>query len=168
MNVAYSDRAKQAGECFELIQQATGKLKETLGSAQDSVRAQWERIEDEQGRSLYSLKISDFSGEVEATFAPDDLLRGTHMRFRLAQLWGSLLQIRSRKQMDALRETGDTEVEWEIVLLQREIDELKKWKEDVKRGEEEWGRKLWMILPPVLAVFISNAITYLLAVYGKK
>lgn len=58
--------------------------------------------------------------------------------------------------------------EREIALLQREIDELKKWKEDVKRGEEEWGRKLWMILPPVLAVLISNAITYLLAVYGKK
>ena len=58
--------------------------------------------------------------------------------------------------------------EREIALLQREIDELKKWKEDVKKGEEEWGRKLWMILPPVLAVLVSNAITYLLAIYGKK
>ena len=63
-----------------------------------------------------------------------------------------------------LRRTTDRE----IALLQREIDELKKWKEDVKRGEEEWGRKLWMILPPVLAVLVSNAITYLIAVYGRK
>jgi chromosome segregation ATPase len=58
--------------------------------------------------------------------------------------------------------------EREIALLQREIDELKRWKEDVKKREEEWGRKLWMILPPVLAVLVSNAITYLLTVYGKK
>jgi chromosome segregation ATPase len=56
----------------------------------------------------------------------------------------------------------------EIALLQREIDELKKWREDVRRGEEEWGRKLWMILPPVLAVLVSNAITYLIAIYSRK
>jgi hypothetical protein len=58
--------------------------------------------------------------------------------------------------------------ETEIALLKREIDELKKWKEDVKKSEEEWSRKLWMILPPVIAVLVSNAITYLLTVYGKK
>jgi hypothetical protein len=68
------------------------------------------------------------------------------------------------KEHADLKRTTDRE----IALLQREIDELKKWKEDVKRSEEEWGRKLWMILPPVLAVLISNAITYLLTVYGKK
>jgi hypothetical protein len=68
------------------------------------------------------------------------------------------------KEHTELKRTTDRE----IALLQREIDELKKWKENVKRGEEEWGRKLWMILPPVLAVLVSNAITYLLTVYGKK
>lgn len=64
------------------------------------------------------------------------------------------------KEHADLKRTTDRE----IALLQREIDELKKWKEDVKRGEEEWGSKLWIILPPVLAVLVSNAITYLLTV----
>ena len=112
MNIEYSDRAKQAGECLELLQRATGKLKEILGTAQDSVRAQWDRIEDELRHSLYSLKISDFSGEVEATFAPDELRNGTYMAFRLAKLCGELLQIRNRKLMEALREPFDMEVDW--------------------------------------------------------
>ena len=59
------------------------------------------------------------------------------------------------KEHADLKRTTDRE----IALLQREIDELKKWKEDVKRHEQVWGNKLWMILPPVLAVLVSNAIT---------
>lgn len=84
----------------------------------------------------------------------------------------------STKEIDAIydvhrelsKELADLKriCERDISLLQREIEELKKWKEDVKRREEEWGRKLWMILPPVLAVLVSNAITYLLALYAKK
>jgi hypothetical protein len=68
------------------------------------------------------------------------------------------------KEHADLRRTTDRE----IALLQREIDELKKWREDVKRRDEEWGSKLWMILPPVLAVLVSNAIIYPIAVYAKK
>ena len=34
MNVAYSDPAKQVGQDFELLLQATARLKEILGSAQ--------------------------------------------------------------------------------------------------------------------------------------
>lgn len=109
MNVAYSDRAKQAEGCFELLQQATGRLKEILGSAQDSVRAQWDQIEDERGRLLYSLKISDATEEAEATFAPDELQRRTHMRVRLYKLWGELLQMRNHKLMEALREPFNME-----------------------------------------------------------
>src|SRR5947209_5252682 len=47
----------------------------------------------------------------------------------------------------------------EVALLKREVEELKKWQDEVKKGKEEWGRKLWMILPPLLAVLISNALT---------
>lgn len=113
MNVAYSDRTKQTEEHSELLQQATEELKEILGSAQDSVRAHWDRVEDEQGRLLYSLKLSDFSGEVEATFAPEELRRGWHRDLRLARLCGKLLQIRSRKLMEALREPFDLEGDWD-------------------------------------------------------
>lgn len=113
MNVAYSDRAKHTEEHSELLQQATDELREILGSAQDSVRAKWDRVENERGCLQYSLKISDFSGEVEATFAPEDLQKGTHRRFRLARLCSKLLQIRSHKLMEALREPFDGEGDWD-------------------------------------------------------
>ena len=56
----------------------------------------------------------------------------------------------------------------ELALLKREVEELRKWRDDVKKGEEEWGRKLWMILPPVLAVLISNALTLAISLYLRK
>lgn len=56
----------------------------------------------------------------------------------------------------------------EMALVKREVEELKKWQEDIKKGKEEWGRKLWMILPPVLAVLISSALTFLITLYLKK
>ena len=62
----------------------------------------------------------------------------------------------------------DRNCDRKFALLKREVEELKKWREDVKKGEEEWGRKLWMILPPVLAVLISNALTFLFALYVRR
>ncbi len=55
-----------------------------------------------------------------------------------------------------------------VALLKREVEELSKWRDEVKKSEEEWGRKLWMILPPVLAVLVSNALTFAIAFYVKK
>lgn len=60
----------------------------------------------------------------------------------------------------------------ELALLKREVDRelalLKRDVEDLKKGREEWGRRLWMILPPVLAVLISTALTLLITLYFKK
>ncbi len=109
MNVVYSDRAKQTEECFKLLRQATGSLKEIIGPLQGSVHALWDQVVDEEGSSLYSLKISDASEEAEATFAPDELQSKTHMRFRLARLWSELLRTRSHKLMEALREPFNME-----------------------------------------------------------
>jgi chromosome segregation ATPase len=62
--------------------------------------------------------------------------------------------------------TADSERE--RALLKRESDELKKWKDEVKKAEEEWGRKLWMIVPPVAAVVVSNLLTIVIMAYFKK
>ena len=89
----------------------------------------------------------------------------TRLDFSMKELDAANNALREvEKEHADLKRTTDRE----MALLQREINELKKWREDVKRREEEWGSKLWMILPPVVAVLVSNAITYLLAVYGKK
>ncbi|SRR6266496_3132279 len=61
------------------------------------------------------------------------------------------------KELASLKRDFDREV----ALLKREVDELKK-------GKEEWGRKLWMIVPPVLAALISSVVTLIVALSLRK
>jgi len=58
------------------------------------------------------------------------------------------------------------EIKVGIAVLKRRTDELEGWKDDVKKQGEEWGRKLWMIVPPIIA----GILTFLLGYYfgGKK
>src|SRR5712664_1951292 len=104
MNITYSEKAKQSPD-FLYLQQASEQLKEVLGSSADHVSAAWDRTQDNKGRPLYSLRISDSTGEAEAKFAPDELPRPTHLRVRLYRLWGDLLQARSRRQLEELKKS---------------------------------------------------------------
>jgi hypothetical protein len=52
----------------------------------------------------------------------------------------------------------------EIAVLKERIDDLKGWKDDQKRRSEEWGRKLWMIVPVLIGVIL----TFLLGYYVGK
>src|SRR5207253_902874 len=60
MNVTYAEKAKQWPEGLLLIQKATEQLEDVLGSSASLVSAVWDRTEDSKGRTLYSLRISDF------------------------------------------------------------------------------------------------------------
>ncbi len=78
-----------------LLQQATKCLEEVLGPSAGRVRAEWEQTRDERGRTLYVLRISGFPDQVSGTFAPAELSASGHLRSRLRDLWGDLLQMRS-------------------------------------------------------------------------
>jgi hypothetical protein len=71
------------------------------------MKAEWDQIEDNKGRPLYTLRISDGEEVVTASFSPEELVSPTHMRVRLYRLWGDFLQIRNQKQLQALSEGGD-------------------------------------------------------------
>ena len=110
MNIEYSEGAKQWGESYALVQQATESLKEVLGPIhQDVVRGNWARIEDERHRTLYRLTISDFAGTVVSNFASDELKQPSHMLVRLSQLWGKLLQVRNWEQRKELQRIKNLE-----------------------------------------------------------
>src|SRR4051812_29758053 len=109
MNVVYHDRAKQGGEGYVLLQQATERLKEVLGGSADSVRVEWDQADDERGRVLCTLTLRDHPDEAKARFAPDELTQPPHMRVRLYRLWGELLQARNHRQLRHLREDGGLE-----------------------------------------------------------
>jgi hypothetical protein len=104
MTVTYTDKARQWGEGYVLLQQATKRLEEVLGESAGLVSAEWDRSQDTRRRILYTLKLSDFTGQVSANFAPDELESPSHMRFCLLGLWGDLLQKRSDEQVKKLQQ----------------------------------------------------------------
>jgi hypothetical protein len=104
MSITYSDQAKQSSEGYELLRQATKSLEEVLGPSAQLVSAEWDQSRDERGRPQYTLRLSDFSGEVSAPFTPDELRSPTRLRSRLLDLWGDLLQVRSNTQVKKLQQ----------------------------------------------------------------
>ncbi len=65
------------------------------------------------------------------------------------------------------RELADVrrEHETEIALLKREIEELKSWKSDRKKQDEEWSRRLWAFGPNLLAAVIGGLIAAAIAYF---
>src|SRR5438105_5463422 len=103
MNVTYGEKTDHKPE-YALLQEATRRLEEVLGQSADLVAVEWKRGQDERGRLLYTLRLSDFAGAVSATFAPDELRSPSHQRYRLLDLWGDLLQVRSDAQMKKIHQ----------------------------------------------------------------
>src|SRR5258708_7534951 len=103
MDVTYTDKAKQWGEGFSLLQGATTRLQEILGPSADHVKAVWDRIEDEKHRTLCTLHISDGMDAATAALTPDELQSDPHLRYRLHRLWGDVLQARSHRQFEAIQ-----------------------------------------------------------------
>ena len=104
MNVTYTEKAKEFNEANSYLRQATGYLEEVLGQSADLVNAEWDRTTDDKGRSLYTLHISDWTGEASAIFDLHELKSAERMRVRLYRLWGEVLQTRVNKAFQKINE----------------------------------------------------------------
>src|SRR2546430_1471428 len=94
MDVQYSPETRQWADGFKLLEQASAHLADVVGPQPSRlVKAEWNRVKDHQGRQFYRLTIRDFAGEASTDFTLDELQNPLHMKFRLARLWGDLLQI---------------------------------------------------------------------------
>lgn len=99
MDVQYSLEARQGAVGLTLLEQASNLLAAILGpQSSQLVKAEWNCVQDHQGRTVYRLTIRDFTGEVYTDFAPDELQNPLHLRVRLYRLWGDLLQVRNNQQ----------------------------------------------------------------------
>jgi hypothetical protein len=99
MDVRYSPEVKQSADGLTLLERASTLLAEILGpQSSEMVKAEWNRVQDHQGRTLYRLTIRDHTGEVSTDFTPADLQNPMHLKYRLYRLWGDLLQIRNDHQ----------------------------------------------------------------------
>jgi hypothetical protein len=107
MNVICSERIRQSGSLLRLVQQAADRLEEVIGSSAGLVTAEWDQSDDGRGRAVVTLRLSDWTGAVVASFAPDELEDASRLHVRLHRLWGDLLQARSHKQLQELLKSVD-------------------------------------------------------------
>jgi hypothetical protein len=85
-----------------LADQASKILGAVLGPSRGGISEEWDLAEDADGRPRVTVKLSDFTGEVAASFDPTELDHEEHMRLRLSLLSADLLKARSNRQIDAL------------------------------------------------------------------
>ena len=91
---------EQRSDLGPAVQDASAYLQE-LGPSASQALAEWSLIQDERGRELINLRLSDWTGSVEYRFAPEELSSPAQIRRRLHRLWGDLLQVRSHVQLDS-------------------------------------------------------------------
>ncbi len=101
MKVIYHDGIKRAPELLTLAEQATESLEVLTGRSASSATAAWDTIV-EGTRSVVTLQLQDFAGQVATAFEPWELSDPNRMSMRLNRLWGDLLEVRSHKQLEEL------------------------------------------------------------------
>ena len=104
VDVTYSDKAKQSGEDFALLQKASRKLEEIVDPSKGPVAARWDRIQDEKGRPKYELRLDHEYGTVTGDFTPAELPNPYSISFLLHSLWGRLTMLHLKKLVAALGE----------------------------------------------------------------
>ncbi len=141
MKVTYTSKAKREGEGYVLLQHATTRLEELLGPSAEGVEALWDMTEDKRKRPLYTLRISDWTGEASAAFAPDELQSPAQIRYRLHRLWGDLLQgrkIGEGRSLNELRIRG-SETQLQQFMNNLGSEPRAEWKRD-SAAEGRLGR----------------------------
>ena len=86
-------------------EQATKLLDKILRKYASQVSAEWGCSED-NGHTLVTLRISDWSGAKSTAFDARQLEQPDQLRYRLLRLWGDLLEVRNEKQLQELIGTG--------------------------------------------------------------
>ena len=60
------------------------------------------------------------------------------------------------------------EYEKETALMKRELEDLKKWKDEQKKEHDEWGRRVWAFGPNVTGAIVSGIIAALVAYFISR
>ena len=131
------------------------KLDEELKKVSGYVIALQDRVNNLQAEAnAASPALTEAVKKVEEMKASAILVG--HQIKGLEDLKGQTVAIADLKTEIAVVKSTD------IGFLKKDVEDLKKWQEEVKKRGEEWGRKLWLIVPPILAAALTGFINYLL------
>jgi hypothetical protein len=68
--------------------------------------ATWDRRDDQNGRILFILMLSDWTGTYSAVFSPEELQSESQDSYFWHRLWGDFLQDKSHRQLAELTSGG--------------------------------------------------------------
>jgi hypothetical protein len=68
----------------------------------DPVSARWNLEEDEKGRPLPRLALSNWAGSVEGYFLPEEMRDAFQVQGRMRELWDDLLKLATHKLLEEL------------------------------------------------------------------
>jgi hypothetical protein len=108
-DVRFDDHVRENPYYFRLVRQITAELEDVLGVSAWYTTAEWDVVEDVEGRTMYTLTVRDFVARVAVAFTPEQLERDRERRSTLYRLWGDLLQDRNHKQLRELLGAGQSE-----------------------------------------------------------
>jgi hypothetical protein len=98
MKIIYNDNAKKWAEGYALLEHATARLEEIIGSSADLVTVEWNGMLENGYPPAYRLTLRDFTGEAQATLTVQELRSSSYMRVLLHRLWGDVLKVHSDQQ----------------------------------------------------------------------
>jgi hypothetical protein len=105
-SITFSEKVKQSGEVYRLLQQATQQLEAEAGRSRPLISAEWDLKVDNGAQPVVTLTLSDFSGSVHDDLSLEELRSPALARSRLRWLVGDLLEVRSHKLLDELLESS--------------------------------------------------------------
>jgi len=68
----------------------------------EPLTATWTLVSDDRGRPFLKLTLADTIASVERQFSSDELEDGEQLWSQVRRLWGHLLQVSARRQVDKL------------------------------------------------------------------
>src|SRR5258708_5470284 len=109
-------------------------------------------------------------GDIAFSDKNDDLLRTT-----AALVEGGETVLRSIEPPATARQQNERELatlrrafEKETILLKREIEDFKKWREEQRKERDEWSRRLWAFGPNLVGALISGIIAAAVAYFISR
>src|ERR1041384_1704037 len=107
METIIPDTIQNKPEFLSRVEQANQFVQTDLGDFAGEVKAEWNLVEDQQGRPLLELTLSDWSGKVQDRFSLPDFDKIDSREKRLRRLWDNLLEMRNREQFKQLKRLID-------------------------------------------------------------
>jgi hypothetical protein len=87
-----------------VVDRAIHILADEVGPSASLVQADWSMAKDERSQTVVELKLSDYTGSAQSRFVPEEMANLSLLRIRLHRLWEDLLQVRSGKQVERLKQ----------------------------------------------------------------